>query len=151
VEIKSAIRNLAKGPRLHDAWPMERFFSKYAEWFYTLLRLVAGGLFMCHGLQKIFGVLATKQPAMFTQVWFGGVIELSCGALVAVGLFTRFAALLASGTMAVAYLQFHWKGQVGRNFWPIANGGEAAVLYCFVFLWIAAKGNGKLSLDGRRG
>jgi putative oxidoreductase len=118
------------------------------------LRIVAGGMFAFHGAQKIFGVLTTPehQPPAWTQVWFGGLIELVCGILVALGLFTRPAALLASGTMAVAYFQFHWKLAMDHwKFLPIVNGGEPAVLYCFVFLVFAVSGAGAFSIDRLRG
>jgi putative oxidoreductase len=119
-----------------------------------VLRIVAGAMFACHGAQKILGVLAPPghQPAVGSQLWIGGVIELVGGILIALGLFTRPAALLASGTMAVAYVQFHWKLALENwKFLPIVNGGELAVLYCFVFLVFALSGAGALSLDGRRG
>jgi putative oxidoreductase len=118
------------------------------------LRIVAGGMFAFHGAQKLFGVLSVPghQPAMWSQLWFGGIIELFGGLLIALGLFTRPAALLASGMMAVAYFQFHWKLVIdGNKFLPIVNGGELAVLYCFVFLCYAVAGAGPVSLDARRG
>jgi putative oxidoreductase len=116
------------------------------------LRIVAGAMLVCHGAQKILGFLATKpQPAVGSQMWIGGLIELVCGALIALGLFTRPAALLASGTMAVAYFQFHWKLATDHwKFLPIVNGGELAVLYCFVFLAFAVAGAGALSIDSAR-
>lgn len=113
---------------------------------YALLRFVAGFLFLFHGIQKLFGEFTTKvPPAIWSQKWFGGVIELVGGTLIAVGLFTRPAAVLASGTMAVAYWQFHAieRGQI----LPVQNGGELAALYCFVFLFIALRGGGAISLD----
>ena len=88
--------------------------------------------------------------AVASQIGVGGVIELVCGALVALGLFARPAAFLASGTMAVAYWQFHFKPH-GWSWLPMINQGELAVLYCFVFLAIAAAGAGKLSVDDKRG
>src|SRR4051812_19481 len=105
-----------------------------------VLRIVAGAMFACHGAQKILGVLTTPghQRAVGSQLWIGGIIELVGGTLIALGLFTRPAALLASGTMAVAYFQFHWKLALGGwKFLPIMNDGELAVLYCFVFLVFA--------------
>jgi len=75
------------------------------------------------------------------------VIELVCGVLIAVGLFTRIAAFLASGMCAVAYIQFHWKGALDGNFFPIVNKGELAVLYSFVFLFFAVRGAGAVSID----
>jgi putative oxidoreductase len=117
------------------------------------LRIVAGGMFACHGAQKILGWFTDKPgPPTGSQLWIGGIIELVCGILVALGLFTRPAALLAAGTMAVAYFQFHWKLAMDHTmFLPIKNGGELAVLYCFVFLVFAVSGAGALSLDRRRG
>lgn len=121
-----------------------------SERAYALLRILAGALFAFHGVQKVFGVLAESQPPVGSQLWIGGVIELLCGVAVALGLFTRVAAFLASGTMAVAYFQFHWKLQLGSGFFPTVNGGELAVLYCFVFLFVASRSAGPWSLDGRR-
>lgn len=118
------------------------------------LRIVAGGMFAFHGAQKMLGVLAPPghQPPAWTQLWFGGIIELVGGILIALGLFTRPAALLASGTMAVAYFQFHWKLAMDHGkFLPAVNGGELAVLYCFVFLVFAVSGAGAFSLDRLRG
>ncbi|MDX2092773.1 MAG: DoxX family protein [Kofleriaceae bacterium] len=115
---------------------------------YALLRIVSGALFSFHGMAKLFGVLTSKAgPEAFSQKWVGGIIELVGGILIAVGLFSRPAAFLASGTMAVAYIQFHWKLDVGDRLFPIVNGGELAVIYCFVFLLIAVRGSGALSLD----
>ena len=104
------------------------------------LRIVAGAMFMMHSLSKLFDWRGGEKE-MFSQLWFGGVIELVCGTLVAIGLFTRPAAFLASGTMAVAYIQFHWKVELAsQKFFPIVNKGETALLYCFLFLFIAARG-----------
>lgn len=115
---------------------------------YAALRIVSGALLSFHGAQKLFGLFARKGgPEMFSQLWFGGVIELVGGLFIALGLFTRPAAFLASGTMAVAYLQFHWKGALDSAFFPIVNGGELAVIYCFVFLLFSVKGAGEVSLD----
>jgi putative oxidoreductase len=118
---------------------------------YAALRIVAGAMFSCHGMQKILGWFATSaRPAIGSQAWIGGIIELSCGILIALGLFTRPAAFLASGTMAVAYFQFHWKLAFAAGKWlPIVNKGELAVVYCFLFLFIAAHGAGAPSLDRR--
>jgi putative oxidoreductase len=104
-------------------------------------------MFEFHGVQKLFGVLTDFQPAVGSQLWIGGVIELVCGVLVMVGLQTRWAAFIASGEMAVAYFQFHWKFQLGKQFFPAINKGEMAVLYCFVFLFIACRGGGIWCLD----
>lgn len=117
---------------------------------YALLRVVAGAMFAFHGVQKVLGVLAEHQPPVGSQLWIGGLIELVCGVLLVLGLFTHAAAFLASGTMAVAYFQFHWKFQFDSAFIPTVNQGELAVLYCFVFLYIACKGGGPGSVDGLR-
>lgn len=114
---------------------------------YALLRIVAGLMFAFHGVQKIFGVLTQYQPPVGSQLWIGGVIELVGGVLIAIGLQTRLAAFLASGTMAVAYVQFHWKFELGSKFFPTVNEGELALLYSFVFLFVACKGAGKWALD----
>ncbi len=131
---------------------LARVLEPQAERLYAVLRIVAGLMFSFHGLQKVFGVFTTKAgPAFGTQLWLGGVIELVAGLLIAVGLATRVAAFLASGTMAVAYVQFHWAFGLGEKLLPGINKGELAVLYAFLFLFIAARGSGPWSLDGRRG
>ena len=121
--------------------------AKYTDQAYALLRIVTGLMFEFHGVQKLFGVLTDFQPAVGSQLWIGGVIELVCGVLVMVGLQTRWAAFIASGEMAVAYFQFHWKFQLGKQFFPTINKGELAVLYCFFFLFIACRGGGMWCLD----
>ena len=123
--------------------------SKCQDLTYALLRIVTGFMFAFHGAQKILGILSDFQPPPGSQVWFGGIIELICGLLVLAGFLTRWAALLASGTMAVAYFQFHWKFQFGPELFPAVNKGELAALYCFVFLFIACRGGVKWCLDKR--
>ena len=124
-----------------------KFLEKYTDFTYAILRIVAGTIFAFHGFQKLFGVLTEHQPSIGSQLWLGGVIELVCGLLLVIGFQSRWAAFLASGTMAVAYIQFHWKFQFGPDFFPAINGGDAAILYCFVFLYIACRGSGIWSLD----
>jgi len=124
--------------------------ERYADLALAILRVVVAVLFLIHGAQKLFGVLDGHRPAVGTQLWFGGVIELVCGGLVALGLFTRPAAFLASGTMAVAYVQFHWKLAGGAAFFPVVNKGELAVVYAVVFLYLACVGAGRYSLDELR-
>ncbi len=116
---------------------------------FAALRMVAGGLFSVHGMQKIFGWFSPNPgPPLGSQLWIGGMIELCAGLLIAFGLFARPAAFLSAGTMAVAYLQFHWKLQFASSQWlPAINKGELAVIYCFVFCYIAAHGAGVASLD----
>lgn len=114
--------------------------AKYQDQAYALLRIVAGLMFAFHGAQKILGFLSDFRPPVGSQLWIGGLIELFGGLSVAAGFLTRWAAFLASGEMAVAYFQFHWKLQFGPAFFPAINKGELAVLYCFVFLLIACRG-----------
>ena len=126
--------------------------SRFEPAAYALLRVIAGCMLACHGLQKVFGLLGGHTMPVGSQLWVGGVIELVGGLLVALGLFTCPAAFVVSGTMAVAYFQFHWKLDLsGKNWLPLINKGELAVLYCFVFLYIFAKGGGAYSLDRKRG
>ena len=123
--------------------------SKYTDTVYALLRVATAALFMFHGVQKIFGILANQQPPFGSQLWIGGLIELVCGVLILIGYRTRWAAFLASGTMAVAYIQYHWAFQFNARFFPAINGGDAALLYSFVFLYIACRGSGIWSVDGK--
>lgn len=129
---------------------LARFLEPRTEAVYAALRIVAGLLFSFHGMQKILGVLTEQQPPVGSQLWIGGLIELVAGLLIAVGLLTVWAAFLASGTMAVAYCQFHWKFAFDSNFFPAVNRGELAVIYAFVFLYIACRGAGIASVDGGR-
>ena len=124
--------------------------AKYGDQAYALLRIVAGFMFAFHGAQKILGLLSTVHPAVGSQMWFGGLIELIGGLLVMVGFQTRWAAFLTSGEMAVAYFQFHWKFHFGPEFFPAINKGELAVLYCFVFLFIACRGGVLWCLDKKQ-
>src|SRR3989338_6250231 len=121
--------------------------EKFADHAYALMRIVTGFMFSFHGAQKILGVLSDFQPPAGSQIWFGGLIELIGGLLVMAGFQTRRAAFLASGTMAVAYFQFHWKFQFGPAFFPAINKGELAALYSLVFLLIACRGGVMLCLD----
>lgn len=125
---------------------MRPILGRISEPVYALMRFVVGGLFACHGAQKLFGVLGGPGHArgLFLAA---GVIELACGILIAIGLLGSLAAFLASGEMAVAYFMVH----AGGGFWPIVNKGELAVVYCFVFLYIAARGSGSISLDAAFG
>ena len=125
---------------------MQRFLGRYSPYLYALLRIVAGFLFSLHGVQKLFGALGGKPVELMSQMGLAGVIELVGGVLIAVGLFTSPVAFIASGEMAVAYFQAH----LPRSIWPIVNGGELAALYCFLFLYFAAMGSGKWSVDSLR-
>jgi putative oxidoreductase len=130
--------------------PLMKSLEKYTDQAYALMRIMAGVMFSFHGVQKILGLLSQFQPAVGSQLWFGGIIELVGGLVVMLGFQTRVAAFLCSGTMAVAYFQFHWKFQMGAKFFPAVNQGELAVLYCFVFLFIACRGGVKWCLDKTR-
>ena len=110
---------------------------------YAAMRIVTGFLFLFHGLQKVLGMYGGQAQAVGTLPWVAGVIEVTGGILVMVGLFTAFAAFICSGEMAAAYFMAHFP----KAFWPIENQGELAALYCFVFLFIASRGGGPLSLD----
>lgn len=120
--------------------------TRIREIGYAAMRAVIGLLFACHGAQKLFGAFDASRIAKGPLMILAGVIELIGGLLVAVGLFTIPVAVLASGLMAVAYFKAH----ANRGFWPIENGGEPAVLFCFAFLGIAAIGAGQFSLDRAR-
>ncbi len=124
-----------------------KFLSKLNEPAYALLRIMAGFMFSFHGFQKIFGILSEFHPEVGSQIWIGGLIEMTGGVMILLGFRARFAAFICSGTMAVAYFQFHWKFQGGAAFFPAINQGELAVLYCFVFFMIACRGSGIWSLD----
>jgi putative oxidoreductase len=120
---------------------------------FAALRMVTGVLFWFHGMQKLFGwPPGGHTVSLATQLGVGSVIEIVCGTLVALGLFARPAAFLASGMMAVAYFQFHWKLALANYAWaPIVNKGELAVVYCLLFLYVAVHGPGVASLDAARG
>ena len=113
----------------------------------AILRILSGIMFACHGAQKILGAFGGMPPGTLNALTrTAGIIELVGGALIAIGLFTRPAAFLASGLMAVAYFM----GHASQGFFPKVNQGELAVLYCWLFLYIAAQGPGAWSLDGLR-
>jgi putative oxidoreductase len=122
---------------------MQSLLARFAPYFYALLRIVAGLLFAQHGVQKLFGWLGGSGPVpMFSQCGVAGVVETFGGLAIAIGAFTSPVAFVASGQMAVAYFQAH----LPRGFWPIQNGGELSVLFCFLFLYIASRGSGKWSV-----
>ena len=123
---------------------MEGILGRFAPQIYALLRMVSGLLFAVHGAQKLLGVLGGQQAPIMSQFGLAGVIELVGGLMIATGVFASLAAFVASGEMAVAYFQAH----APKAFWPVQNAGELAVLYCFVFLYVAARGNGTWSVQG---
>jgi len=122
---------------------IERFKS-WAPYILSIFRVLAGTMFACHGAQKIFGAFGGMPPGVPpTLTWTAGPLEFFGGVLIAIGLFTRPVAFLLSGLMAAAY----FKGHAPNGFWPKANGGELAVLYCWLWLFIAAHGPGAWALD----
>lgn len=124
---------------------MERVLGRFAPQLYAIMRIVVGLLFACHGAQKLFGVLGGQQVPLASQFGLAGVIELVGGVMIAIGFLTGTVAFIASGEMAFAYFTAH----MPRGGLPIQNGGELSVLYCFVFLYIAARGAGIWGVDKR--
>jgi putative oxidoreductase len=124
------------------------WLSRWQPQILGLLRIVTGLLFLEHGLSKFFGFpVPFPMPGPLPPLLVAaGVIECAAGVLVTLGLFTRLAAFIAAGEMAVAY----WMQHFPQGFWPIANKGEAAILFCFVFLYLAAAGAGAWSVDAAR-
>lgn len=123
---------------------MNDSISRFAPHAFALLRIVAGVLFAMHGSQKLLGFPGDKPPVeIMSLMGLAGIIELAGGLLIAIGLLTRPAAFLSSGTMAVAYFMAH----ASQHPLPIINQGETAVLYCFLFLYIWAHGAGIWSVD----
>jgi putative oxidoreductase len=126
---------------------VQSFLSRYSPHCYALMRIVAGFLFLWHGSQKLFDFPSAMPPGVPAYIiYVAGPVELIGGILVMIGLFTRWAAFIASGQMAFAYWIAH--GTVAPL--PIQNNGELAALYCFVFLYVAAQGSGIWSVDGCR-
>jgi putative oxidoreductase len=120
------------------------WLSRHAERIYAVFRFVFGILYACHGAQKLFGAFGAQPMTSNPMMLAAGIIEFVGGLLIAVGFLTAWAAFIASGQMAAAYFMAHAKG----GFWPIVNKGELAVVYCFAFLYIAARGAVPYSVDG---
>ena len=126
--------------------------SGWSPFLLSILRIMAGALFIEHGMSKVFGIPAPMGGGhpLTGMVAASAYIELIGGGLILLGLFTRFAAFICSGEMAVAYFTAH----APKGFWPMTgggNGGELAVLYCFVFLYLVFAGSGPISIDRLRG
>lgn len=118
--------------------------SKYRSDVLSLLRVVSSLIFMAHGTQKLLGFPASERmPEAFTLSWTAGVLELVGGFLLLIGLFSRPVAFVLSGLMACAY----WIAHAPRSVFPVQNGGDAAILFCFVFLYIVFAGPGRWSVD----
>ena len=122
---------------------MKRILGGVEGLVYAVLRIVAGAMFACHGAQKLFGVLGGHSMVHVPLMLAAGIIEFGGGILIALGVLTSLIALIASGEMAVAYFTQH----LPHGFWPIVNHGELAVLYCLVFLFIAARGTGRYGIQ----
>lgn len=120
-----------------------KFLDKFQEQFYALFRIVIGFLFLWHGTQKFFNFPLEFPWPLNPMLYTAGAIELVAGILIMVGFFTRPAAFIASGTMAAAY----WMAHGSKEFFPIANGGELAIMFCFGFLLIASRGAGIWGID----
>lgn len=128
---------------------MERFLGRYSAYTYALLRIVTGFMFIWHGSQKLLGYPPPPAPGGLPPLMaVAGTIELVGGILILVGFFAGFVAFIACGLMAAAYFMAHFSSE---KFLPLVNGGELAVLYCFVFLYIASRGSGVWSIDSLRG
>ena len=124
--------------------------NRFTPYALAILRIVAGLIFIPHGMQKLFGFPEPPEnglPPAFSLFWIGGILEFGGGLLMLLGLFTRPVAFLLSGEMAVAY----WMVHAPKNFVPALNAGDAAILYCFVFLLFVFTGPGAWSLDGLLG
>lgn len=123
---------------------MDAALAKIGWIGHAALRIVSGFLFACHGVVKLFGLAGQDNTAeTFTLLWFAGVIELVGGALVALGVRTQVAAFICSGEMAVAYFKVHQP----QGLLPVVNHGEPAVLFCFIFFFLATNGGGPFSLE----
>jgi putative oxidoreductase len=122
---------------------MKRLLAPHREGIYALLRVVTGVMFATHGAQKLFGAFGSSPVDAGSFMGIAGIIELAAGVLIAIGLITRPLAFIASGEMAVAFFVVH----APKGPWPIENGGELAVIYAFLFLYVASRGAGAFSLD----
>jgi len=126
---------------------LEGAIARFSPYILSILRIVVALLLLQHGLSKFFGFpMASKPPELFSLIWFAGALEIVGGALLLLGLFTRPVAFILSGELAFAYFMGHFP----RGFYPIGNGGEAAVLFCFVFFYLFFAGGGPLSVDRLR-
>jgi putative oxidoreductase len=126
---------------------MEKVLAPFGPYAYAIVRIVLGLLFVSHSGQKLFGWFGGRPFPLYSLLGIAGMIEMALGLLITIGLFTGYAAFIASGEMAVAYFIGHFP----RSVWPLENLGEPAVLFCFVFLFMATQGSGLWSVDAARG
>ena len=125
---------------------MNKTLASFAPYAYAILRIVAGMLLVSHGGQKLFGWFGGQRVPFGSLFGLAGIIEIVLGLLITIGLLTYYAAFIASGQMAVAYFIGHFP----KSFWPLENGGEPAVLFCFIFLYVTTHGSGIWSVDAAR-
>ena len=127
---------------------MRQTAQRFAPAVLSIVRIMVSLLLLQHALSKFFGFpMAMRTPPLFSLYWFAGAIELVGGALLLIGQFTRPVAFILSGHLAFAY----FIGHAPKGFYPLTNGGEAAVLFCFIFLYIACAGGGPIGIDAMRG
>jgi putative oxidoreductase len=126
---------------------MEKALTSFAPYAYAIMRIMLGLLFICHGGQKLFGWFGGQPVPLASLFGLAGIIELVLGLLITIGFLTSYAAFIASGEMAVAYFIAHFP----KSFWPLENAGEPAVLFCFIFLFMATQGSGIWSVDAASG
>jgi putative oxidoreductase len=126
---------------------MEKALAPFAPCAYAIMRIIVGLLFASHGGQKVFGWFGGRTFPLGSLLGVAGIIEIVVGLLITIGLFTSYAAFIGSSEMAVAYFMAHFP----KSFWPLENEGEPAVLFCFIFLFMATQGSGIWSIDAARG
>jgi putative oxidoreductase len=125
---------------------MEKTLAPFAPYAYAIMRIILGLLFVSHGGQKLFGWFGGQAVPLASLFGLAAIIEIVLGLLITIGLLTSFAAFIASGEMAAAYFIGHFP----KSFWPLENAGEPAVLFCFIFLYMATQGSGIWSVDAAR-
>jgi putative oxidoreductase len=127
---------------------LEQIGARFAPHVLSIVRIMSALLLLQHGLSKFFAFpMAMNRPALFSLYWFAGALEIVGGVLLLFGFWTRCVAFILSGEMAFAY----FIGHAGQSFYPLVNRGEAAVLFCFIFLYFACAGGGPWSVDAMRG
>ena len=125
---------------------MENALAPFASYAYAIMRIILGLSFVSHAGQKLFGWFGGQPVPLGSLFGVAGMIEIVLGLLITIGLFTSYTAFIASGEMAVAYFIGHFP----KSFWPLENAGEPAVLFCFIFLYMATHGSGIWSVDAAR-
>lgn len=127
---------------------MDRYLGRLSPYIYSILRIIAAVMYLLHGIQKLIGFPGSSGHVPYASIFgAGGIIELTTGTLIAIGLFATYAAFIASGELAFVYFLFHFP----KSFWPIINHGEIVVMLCFFFLYVASRGAGVWSIDSLRG